>query len=184
MNYGEIKYFDIANGAGVRVSLFVSGCRHRCKECFNQEAWKFVFGKVFTPDIADAIMFRLDDRFIDGLSILGGEPLEPENQFELVKFLHRVKTTYPEKDIWMWTGFVFEDLMEGNTRANTEYLYALLSYVDVLVDGPFMVDNKDITLRFRGSSNQRILDLQKSLKSKTAILWTDGPVMSSRKWKD
>lgn len=184
MNYGEIKYFDIANGAGVRISLFVSGCRHRCKECFNQEAWKFIFGKAFTSDVADDIMLHLDDQFVDGLSVLGGEPLEPENQIELVKFLHQVKTAYPKKDIWMWTGFVFEDLLAGTTRANTEYLDELLGYVDVLVDGPFVVDKKDITLRFRGSSNQRILDLPKSLKSKTVIPWTDGPVMSSHKWKD
>lgn len=184
MNYGEIKYFDIANGAGVRISLFVSGCRHHCKGCFNPEAWKFTFGKLFTSDVADSIVFRLDTPFIDGLSILGGEPLEPENQVELVKFLHRVKTAYPKKDIWMWTGFIFEDLMAGTTRANTEHLNKLLSYVNVLVDGPFMIDKKDITLRFRGSSNQRILDLPVSLRTKAATLWTDGPVLSSRKWKE
>ena len=177
MNVSEIKTHDIANGAGVRVSIFVSGCRHRCKDCFNEVAWSFDSGREFD---ADEVLALLDDPYTDGLSVLGGEPLEPENQTVLAPFLEQVRETYPDKDIWMWTGFTYDNL-EGS-RADTEYLERILSCVDVLVDGPFVEGLKDITARFYGSLNQRVIDLQKTKKAGHVILWDDGPVMSRRTW--
>ena len=145
MNYGEIKKYDIADGPGVRVTLFVSGCRHHCKGCFNAE-----------KEILDA----LNHPYIAGLTLLGGEPFEPENQRELVKLLKKVREMYPKKNIWSYSGYVYDkDLIPGG-RAYTEVTDEMLSYIDVLVDGPFVEDLKDITLQFRGSSNQRILNLR------------------------
>ena len=144
MNYGEIKKYDIADGPGVRVTLFVSGCRHHCKGCFNAETWDFHYG----------------NPYIAGLTLLGGEPFEPENQRELVKLLKKVREMYPKKNIWSYSGYVYDkDLIPGG-RAYTEVTDEMLSYIDVLVDGPFVEDLKDITLQFRGSSNQRILNLR------------------------
>ena len=177
MNVSEIKHCDIANGVGVRVSLFVSGCRHRCQGCFNESAWEFDAGTPF-GDVEDRIVSLLGTFFIDGLSILGGEPLEPENQVVLAPFLERVKTVYPDKDIWMWTGFTYESL--SGSRADTEYLDRILSCVDVLVDGPFIEELKDITLRFRGSSNQRIIDLRRTRDDGEIRLWSDGSIYSKR----
>ena len=154
MNVSEIKHCDIANGAGVRVSVFVSGCRHRCRGCYNEAAWGFDAGVPF-EDVEERIVNLLGTSFIDGLSVLGGEPLEPENQIVLAPFLERVKGMYPDKDVWMWTGFTYEGLR--GSRADTEHLDRILSCVDVLVDGPFVEELRDITLRFRGSSNQRII---------------------------
>ena len=160
MYYGEIKKCDIANGPGVRVSLFVSGCRNHCPGCFNKETWDFCYGKPFTTETKDHIMELLKPDYIEGFSLLGGEPFEPENQRELVKLLKKVREMYPKKNIWSYSGYVYDkDLIPGG-RAYTEVTDEMLSYIDVLVDGPFVEDLKDITLQFRGSSNQRILNLR------------------------
>ncbi len=159
MFYGNIKKYDIADGPGVRVTLFVSGCRHHCKGCFNPETWNFEYGKPYTKETEDELIEALKPGYIAGLTLLGGEPFEPENQVELVKLVKRVKETYPQKNIWSYTGFVYDkDLVEGG-RAHTAVTDEMLSYIDVLVDGPFIEEQKDIRLRFRGSSNQRIIEL-------------------------
>ena len=161
MNYANIKKYDIADGPGVRVSLFVSGCRHHCKGCFNSEAWDFEYGRPYTAETEAEILEALKPGYIAGLNLLGGEPFEPENQAELVKLLRKVRETYPEKSIWSYTGFVYDkDLVPGG-RAYTDVTDEMLSYLDVLVDGPFVEELKDITLQFRGSSNQRILKMDK-----------------------
>lgn len=160
MNYGEIKKYDIANGPGVRVTLFVSGCRHHCKGCFNAETWDFHYGNPYTEKTEKEILDALNHPYIAGLTLLGGEPFEPENQRELVKLLKKVREMYPKKNIWSYSGYVYDkDLIPGG-RAYTEVADEMLSYIDVLVDGPFVEDLKDITLQFRGSSNQRILNLR------------------------
>lgn len=160
MNYGEIKKYDIANGPGVRVTLFVSGCRHHCKGCFNAETWDFHYGNPYTEKTEKEILDALNHPYIAGLTLLGGEPFEPENQRELVKLLKKVRKMYPKKNIWSYSGYVYDkDLITGG-RAYTEVTDEMLSYIDVLVDGPFVEDLKDITLQFRGSSNQRILNLR------------------------
>lgn len=184
MNYAEIKYCDIANGIGVRTTLFVSGCRHRCPECFNQEAWDFAAGSEFSEEVADEIKASLRTPYVDGLSVLGGEPLEPENQEVLAPFLESVRAEVPGVDVWMWTGFVYEDLAAGTSRANTPVLGRILDCVDVLVDGPFVRELKDITLRFRGSSNQRIIDLARTREEGQVCLWSDGPVFATRRWRE
>ena len=161
MNYGMIKEYDIADGPGVRVSLFVSGCRHHCKGCFNEETWNFNYGEPFTDEVKDRILKLLEPVYIQGFSLLGGEPFEPENQVVLVKLLREIKETYPKKDIWCYSGYLYDvDLAEGG-RVHTEVTDEMLSYIDVLVDGEFVEELKDITLKFRGSSNQRILELAK-----------------------
>ncbi len=160
MNYGTIKACDIADGAGVRVSLFVSGCRHHCKGCFNADTWDFHYGEPYTKKQEDEIIRLLAPDYIQGLSLLGGEPFEPENQGELVKLLRRMKEIYPEKDVWCYSGYLYDvDMTEGG-RAYTEVTEEMLSYIDVLVDGPFIEAEKDITLKFRGSKNQRIIRLE------------------------
>ena len=161
MNYGTIKKNDIANGVGVRVSLFVSGCTHHCPGCFNEEAWDFGFGKPFTGETEEEILDALAPDYIEGLTLLGGEPFEPENQKELAGLLKRVRETYPDKDIWCYTGYLYDvDLPEGG-RVHTEVTEEMLSYIDVLVDGEFIEEEKDVTLVFRGSRNQRIIELGK-----------------------
>ena len=161
MNYANIKKYDIADGPGVRVSLFVSGCRHHCKGCFNYEAWDFEYGRPYTAETETEILEALKPGYIAGLSLLGGEPFEPENQVELVTLLRKVRETYPEKSIWSYTGYVYDkDLVPGG-RAYTDVTDEMLSYLDVLVDGPFVEELKDITLQFRGSSNQRIIKMDK-----------------------
>jgi len=182
MNFAEIKYCDIANGTGVRTSLFVSGCRHHCPGCFNEVAWDFMAGKPFTAEVEDRIVDSLQTPYVEGLSILGGEPLEPENQEELLPFLDRVHAAVPNKDIWMWTGFTWEQLMQGDCRARTPQLGRILQHLTVLVDGPFIDNQKDITLRFRGSANQRIIDVTASLETKHVVLWQDGSFFSKRTW--
>ena len=181
MKYSSIKYYDIANGAGVRTSLFVSGCRFCCYGCFNSPTWEFDFGDEFTQDTINDILESLKPDFIDGLSILGGEPLEPENQSSVLNLIKQTRDRYPEKDIWLWTGFTLEALLSKNTRASTEdhYLEDILQNIDVLVDGQFEIDKKDITLRFRGSSNQRIIDIHKTLELDELVLWSDGPIFST-----
>lgn len=163
MNYANIKYFDIADGEGVRTSLFVSGCRRGCKNCFNSVAWDFAAGEPFNRAVEDKIIESLDHPFIDGLTILGGEPMEPENRAGLVDFIERVRATYPAgsgKAIWCFTGDVLEELMPGG-RHHTEVTDRILACLDMLVDGPFVQDLYDISLRFRGSSNQRVIDAER-----------------------
>ena len=161
MNYGNIKECDIADGPGVRVSLFVSGCRHHCKGCFNKETWDFDYGMPYTKETEDEIIRLLAPSYIQGLTLLGGEPFEPENQKELAGLLKRVRETYPDKDIWCYTGYLYDvDLPEGG-RVHTEVTEEMLSYSDVLVDGEFIEEEKDVTLVFRGSRNQRIIELGK-----------------------
>lgn len=169
MNYATIKKYDIANGLGVRVSLFVSGCTHHCKNCFNAIAWDFDYGTPFTEETEIELLKDLSHPMIEGLSLLGGEPMEPENQFGLISFLRKVKQQFPNKTIWCYTGYTLEkDLLEG--RAHTPITDEFLSYVDVLVDGKFEENLKDITLKFRGSSNQRVIDMKETLKNKQIML--------------
>lgn len=165
MNYGEIKNYDIANGEGVRVSLFVSGCTHHCKNCFNPETWSFEYGKPFTKETEDYIIECLSPDYIDGLSLLGGEPFEPQNQEALLPFLRKVKNELPNKNIWCYTGYLFDRELLSESRARCEFTDEMLSLIDVLVDGEFVQALHDISLAFRGSSNQRIIDVQKSLET-------------------
>ena len=170
MNYATIKNCDIANGPGVRVSLFVSGCTHRCPGCFNEVAWDFDYGQPFTEETVDSILDMLRPSYIRGLTLLGGEPFEPRNQADVVKLLRRVREELPEKSIWAFSGYLFEkDMLSGRIGDLTEYL----SYLDVLVDGPFVQEKKNLSLRFRGSENQRIIDMKASLKEGRTILWDD-----------
>lgn len=174
MNYSEIKHCDIANGGGVRTSLFVSGCRRHCPGCFNEGAQDFEAGEPFTPDVAQGILDSLEPSYIDGLTLLGGEPMEPENQRGLVDLAEQAKARFPQKNIWCFTGYVLEDLLEGG-RKRTDVTDRLLACIDVLVDGPFLEDQHDITLRFRGSANQRIIDLPATLAAGEVRLWQDDP---------
>ena len=171
MNYANVKYIDIANGSGVRTSLFVSGCTHRCPGCFNEEAWDFNAGLPFDEAIQQDILDSLEPSYISGLSVLGGEPFEPENQRALLPFLTKVKEIYPEKNIWVYTGDLLDDLRSEKNPRHTEATNPLLSLIDVLVDGLFEVEKKDITLKFRGSSNQRLIDLPQTLASGTVTLF-------------
>ena len=171
MNYATIKNCDIANGPGVRVSLFVSGCTHRCPGCFNEVAWDFDYGQPFTEETIESILNMLRPAHIRGLTLLGGEPFEPQNQPAIVELLRRVKQELPEKSIWAFSGYLFDkDILSGRLGDTREYL----SYLDVLVDGPFVQTKKNLSLRFRGSENQRLIDVQKSLASSgEVILWED-----------
>lgn len=170
MNYAAIKKRDIANGIGVRVSLFVSGCTHHCKNCFNREAWDFSYGKLFTKDVEDEILGYLEPSFVNGLSLLGGEPFEPQNQRALVGFLERTRKMFPKKDIWCYTGYTLETDLLSESRARCEVTDEMLSMIDILVDGEFIDELKNINLRFRGSENQRIIDLPETLKSGKTVL--------------
>ena len=170
MNYATIKNCDIANGPGVRVSLFVSGCTHRCPGCFNEVAWDFQYGEPFTEEVMDKILAMLRPAYIKGLTRLGGEPFEPQNQGAVVELLRRIKNEMPEKSIWAFSGYLFEkDILSGRLGDCSEYL----GYLDVLVDGPFIMAKKNLSLRFRGSENQRIIDVPASLKAGEVILWQD-----------
>ncbi len=171
MHYGEIKKCDIANGEGVRVSLFVSGCTHHCPGCFNQDTWEFDYGKEYTQETEEEILTALAPGYINGLSLLGGEPFEPRNQEVLVRLLRKVKERYPEKNIWCYSGYLFDKELLSDSRARCEYTDEMLSMLDVLVDGRFVEALKDIRLVFRGSSNQRVIDVKKSLKTGTIIPW-------------
>ena len=163
MNYGEIKNFDIANGEGVRVSLFVSGCTHHCRNCFNPETWNFDYGQPFTQETEEKLLKELAPDYINGLSLLGGEPFEPSNQAALLPFLKKFKAMYPDKTVWCYSGYLFDKELLGESRARCEYTDEMLSLIDVLVDGEFVQELYNISLQFRGSSNQRIIDVQKSL---------------------
>ena len=160
MNYADIKKVDVANGPGVRVSLFVSGCTHRCEACFNPETWDFDYGSPFGEAEADRILGLLAPEHIRGLSLLGGEPFEPANQGPVLELVERVREELPQKTVWCWSGFLFEALADGRVGAHSR---SLLEQLDVLVDGPFVLAKKDLGLRFRGSSNQRIIDVPASL---------------------
>ncbi len=171
MNYGEIKKTDIANGEGVRVSLFVSGCTHHCEGCFNPETWNFSYGKEFTEETEKELLNALSPDFINGLTLLGGEPFEPQNQRVLISFLKKVKEQFPQKSIWCYTGYLFDEELLKDSRARCEVTDEMLGMIDVLVDGKFMQELKNITLKFRGSENQRIIDVQKSLETNTIVLY-------------
>ena len=173
MNYATIKNCDIANGPGVRVSLFVSGCTHRCPGCFNEVAWDFNYGEPFTDQTIELILNMMAPAHIKGLTLLGGEPFEPENQPELVNLLRRVKEKYPDKSIWAFSGYLFDkDIVTGRLGPR-EITEEFLSYLDVLVDGPFIQAKKNLSLRFRGSENQRLINVPESLHRGEVILWQD-----------
>lgn len=174
MYYGAIKSCDIANGNGVRVSLFVSGCTHHCKNCFNPETWSFTYGQPFTEETQEQLLQLLQPSHINGLSLLGGEPMEPDNQRALLPFVRRVKAQFPQKDIWCYTGYTLERDLLAPSRARTEVTDELLSWLDVLVDGEFVQALKNIRLRFRGSENQRILALPATLAAGRPVLWEEG----------
>lgn len=164
MKYAKIKKYDVANGPGVRVSIFVSGCNHHCKGCFNKEAWDFNYGQEFTEDTINEILEAMRPNYISGLTLLGGEPFEPINQKGLLKLVRKVKKEYPDKDIWAYSGYLFDkDIMERQVKQLKE-TRELLSYIDVLVDGKFVENLKNPNLYFRGSSNQRIIDVKESLE--------------------
>ena len=165
MNYADIKKIDVANGEGVRVSVFVSGCNHHCKGCFNQCAWDFNYGKEFSEKEEQHIIEYMNHDYISGLSLLGGEPLEPKNQEGLLPLVKKVKEKFPDKNIWCYTGFDFEKDVVGKMAKNNETTRELLKYIDVIVDGKFEEDKRDLKLQFRGSSNQKIVDVKKSLQT-------------------
>ena len=183
MNYSTIKTHDIANGPGVRVSLFVSGCRHHCRGCFNPETWDFHNGKLFTPEVMEEILNACDHKYITGLSLLGGEPFEPENAVSLLTLVSAFKKKFPEKTIWCYTGYRIDEIVAGKLKTwHSEYemtedelkvAKALLNYIDILVDGEFIMDKKDLKLRFRGSSNQRVLYAKKFMQTNNIVLWDD-----------
>ena len=174
MNYGNIKNLDIANGEGIRVSLFVSGCTHHCKNCFNPETWDFNYGKPFTNETEDEILKMLEPAFVHGITLLGGEPFDPHNQPALLKLVKKIKAKFGNtKSIWSFTGYILEkDLFEGG-RAHCEATNELLSLLDILVDGPFIESLKNLSLKFRGSSNQRVIDMKETLKQNKTILYLE-----------
>ncbi len=171
MNYGEIKKTDIANGEGVRVSLFVSGCTHHCEGCFNPETWNFCYGKEFTSETEKELLNALSPDFINGLTLLGGEPFETQNQRAIAPFLKKVREQFPNKNIWCYTGYLFDEELLKDSRARCEVTDEMLGMIDVLVDGEFKQELKNITLRFRGSENQRIIDVKKSLQTGETVLY-------------
>ena len=173
MNYADIKRIDVANGPGVRVSLFVSGCTHHCKECFNPETWDFGYGKLFDEKAEDEIIQYLKPDYIKGLTLLGGDPMEKVNQEALIPLLEKVKKEYPDKSIWCYTGYDFENDIKENMLENCEVTKKFMSYIDVLVDGEFKLELKDLNLVFRRSSNQRIIMVKESLESGNIILWKE-----------
>ena len=171
MNYADIRPIDVANGPGIRVSLFVSGCTHACPGCFNPEAWDFGYGQPFTKKEEDAILTHLAKPYVKGLSLLGGEPFHPANQAAVLELVKRVREVYPDKGIWCYTGYLYEDLLAGKVG---EHSRELLEQLDVLVDGPFVLEQKELSLRFRGSANQRLIDVPASRAAGTVVWWSDG----------
>ncbi len=169
MNYANIKTYSIENGTGVRVSLFVSGCTHHCKDCFNEEAWDFGYGEPFTEATEEQILEALRPAYMAGITILGGEPMEPDNQHGLIHLLQRIREELPEKTVWIYTGYLYEDLLPGG-RVYTDVTEKILACCDVLVDGPFIAEKKNISLKFRGSENQRIIDIKETRRSGKVIL--------------
>lgn len=173
MNFATIKYYDIANGPGVRTSVFVSGCRHRCPGCFNSVAWDFAYGQPFDKATRNQVFASCQPDYIAGLSLLGGEPFEPENQPGLLALSRKIRAAYPEKSIWSFSGYLFDRDILARKLGPWETTRELLSYLDVLVDGPFVVSLKNLNLRFRGSSNQRLIDVPASLKTGAVVLWDE-----------
>lgn len=173
MYYGAIKKFDIANGEGIRVSLFVSGCRNRCKNCFQPDTWAFDYGKPFDSTAENIIFTALENPSVRGLSILGGEPMEPENQRELLPFIKKVKERYPDKNIWLYTGNTYEELTAecGSSAKALDITRELISCLDIMVDGRYVEEKKSLGLRFRGSSNQRIIDIKKTKEMGEIVIW-------------
>lgn len=169
MNYATIKPVDIANGPGVRVSLFVSGCTHRCKGCFNEEAWDFQFGKPFTQEVQEQLLSSLDHDYIEGLTLLGGEAMEPSNQEALLPFIRAVRERLPQKTIWCFTGYDFEKDILGRMMEASSVTRELIPLFDVMVDGKFVAEKRNLSLKFRGSENQRVLNVKKSLEEKQAV---------------
>ena len=173
MNYATIKWYDVSNGPGVRVSLYVSGCRNHCKNCFNPETWDFCYGEPFTREVEDKIINALAPEYIKGFTLLGGDPFEPENAEALVPFMERLRKKYPEKSVWCFTGYDYEaDLLTGK-KGDIDTNIRLLSTLDVLVDGKFVEELKDLNLLFRGSSNQRIILVRPSLEKDEVVLWNE-----------
>lgn len=170
MNYADIKQYDVANGPGVRVSLFVSGCTHHCKNCFNQVTWDFNYGSPFTEKEIEKILEYLKPDYVKGLTLLGGEPMEHTNQQGLLPLLRRIREVYPDKDVWCFTGYDFDKDVKGHMLLTWPETREFLSYIDVLVDGPFIEELKSVALRFKGSSNQRTIDVQASLKAGETVL--------------
>ena len=168
MNYADIRPIDVANGPGIRTSVFVSGCTHACPACFNPEAWDFDYGQPFTQESVDTVLEALEKPYVRGLSLLGGEPFHPRNQGAVLDLVSQVRGRFPEKDVWCYTGYLFEELAAGGVGDHSR---ALLEQLDVLVDGPFVVSFKNLGLRFRGSSNQRIIQVRPSLEKGAAVLW-------------
>lgn len=170
MYYGEIKNYDIANGLGVRVSLFVSGCTNKCEGCFQPQTWDFRYGRPFTEETVDEILEMLAPDYINGLTVLGGEPFEPANQRELLPFLKKIRNIYPDKDIWIFSGFTLDELTAEGSYCRTEFTDEMLRLADVLVDGRFVLAKKNIALQFRGSENQRVLDMNKTRETGKPVL--------------
>ena len=179
MHYANIKPCDIADGPGVRVALFVSGCTHRSPGCFNAEAWDFAYGAPFTPEVEERLLAACAPSYIAGLTLLGGEPMEPENQRALLPFLRRFRARFPDKTVWCYSGYTYGQLTGDGARCRCEATDEMLSLTDVLVDGEFVQALHDISLRFRGSANQRIIDLRKTRAAGEIVLWDDGKVYSS-----
>ena len=169
MNYAAIKPWDIANGPGVRVSLFVSGCTHHCKDCFNAEAWDFDYGEPFDEAVMDRLVELLKPDYIRGITYLGGEPFDPRNQPGLLALSRKIRAACPNRSIWAFTGYVYDENLPRLAGVTDE----LLSYLDVLVDGPFIAAQKNLSLRFRGSENQRLIDMPQTLKTGKVVLWNE-----------
>lgn len=170
MKYGNIKYNAIEDGIGCRTVLFVSGCRHHCKGCFQPQTWDFDFGEEYTKETEILIIKSLEPKYIHGLTLLGGEPFEPENQHVLRELAERVKLTYPTKSIWAYSGYTFDELLDPSSKCHTEDTMPLLKHIDILIDGEFKEELKSLTIPYRGSTNQRIIDVQESLRSETIVL--------------
>lgn len=170
MYYGELKKRDIANGIGVRVALFVSGCTNHCEECFNQATWDFKFGKPYTEAVEDEIIEALRPDYVRGFSLLGGEPMEPKNQPQCLQLLKRIKKELPNKDVWCYTGFTYEELLTKGAYPNTDIIEEMLSLIDVMVDGRFEKDKRNLMLKFRGSENQRLIDMNATRKKGEVVL--------------
>lgn len=173
MNYAEIKNVDIANGPGVRISLFVSGCPHHCKGCFNEVTWDFTYGKPYTQETINHILELLKPDYIKGINFLGGEPMAPSNQESVLNTMRQIKEHYTNKNIWLYTGYLLDTDIMGKMVDTLPHTREILSYIDVLVDGPFIEEQKNLNLQFKGSENQRIIDMKKTLSSGSIVLWSE-----------